>query len=269
MGVWSGGIALVLSGVLLTSAGAASADSLRGSRASLLAQNRVAKQHDYTYVRNPAELQRLVNAGRLVRVRPTTDLQLADVSFPYARPEVKLFLARLGRQYRAQCKEPLVVTSLTRPKSHQPRNASEISVHPTGMAIDLRVPAKIRCRTWLERTLRTLQREGVLDAIRERWPPHYHVAVFPTAYTEYVARIEQDLPDRDVPETVAEAVAPSPEEPPAAVDMIAYRVRRGDTLWKISRHHGTSVREIRAANDLTRSRIRPGQVLKIPVDPTS
>jgi LysM repeat protein len=259
----------VLLAALSAAAAPASADPLRGSRASLLAQNRVAKQHDYTYIRNPAELRRFVNKGYLVRVRPTTDLQLADVSFPYARAEVKLFLDRLGRQYRSECREPLVVTSLTRPKSHQPRNASKISVHPTGMAIDLRRPAKIRCRTWLERTLRELQREGVLDATRERWPPHYHVALFPTPYTEYVARIERDLPERDVPTTVVEAVSPSAAEAEAAVDMVAYRVRRGDTLWTISRHHGTSVRQIRAANDLSRSRIHPGQVLKIPVDRAS
>lgn len=256
----------MLLAALSLAAAPASADPLRGSRASLLAQNRVAKQHAYTYVRNPTELRRLVNQGHLVRVRPTTDLQLASVSFPYARPEVKLFLDRLGRQYRSECREPLVVTSLTRPKSHQPRNASRLSVHPTGMAIDLRRPSKIRCRTWLERTLRELQEENVLDATRERWPPHYHVALFPSPYTEYVARIERDLPERDVPETVAEAVVPPPGEEEASPDMVAYRVRRGDTLWTISRHHGTSVREIRAANELSRSRIRPGQVLKIPVD---
>lgn len=43
-----------------------------------------------------------------------------------------------------------------------------------------------------------------------------------------------------------------------------HRVRRGDSLWKISRRYGVSVRQIQAWNDLGgRSRIVPGQRLRI------
>jgi hypothetical protein len=55
------------------------------------------------------------------------------------------------------------------------------------MAVDLRVPAVAAHRAWLERTLISLEGLGVLDATRERHPPHYHVAVFPARYGEYVA----------------------------------------------------------------------------------
>ena len=44
----------------------------------------------------------------------------------YARPEVVLFLERLGKQYREACGEPLVVTSLTRPKSSQPHSRTAV-----------------------------------------------------------------------------------------------------------------------------------------------
>ena len=151
--------------------GAAPAQSLRGSPASLEQQNRQARRHDFTYLRESAQVHRFVDAGLLVRVLNREDYVLKDVSFPFARPEVKLFVERLSGQYRSACGEPLVVTSLTRPKSHQPRNASPDSVHPTGMALDLRRPRNSACRRWLEDTLLYLEARMILDATMERGPP--------------------------------------------------------------------------------------------------
>ena len=131
----------------------AKAQSLRGSGPSLDRQNRQAVQHDYSYLRNSSEVQRSVEAGLLVPVYDTSDYWLMQVSFPVARPAVKLFIQRLGSQYRAACGERLVVTSLTRPVANQPSNASRRSVHPTGMALDLRRPYPGPCRTWREETL--------------------------------------------------------------------------------------------------------------------
>ena len=109
---------------------AQSVASLAGSRESMLRQNLVAQQHDYTYLRNTQEVLAGVNGGVLVAVHGNEDLELAggEVSFPYARPEVKIFLEQLAHAYHAACGEPLVVTSLTRPISRQPWNASPISV---------------------------------------------------------------------------------------------------------------------------------------------
>src|SRR5690606_31356593 len=69
----------------------------------------------------------------------------------------------------------------------QPRNASPLSVHPAGMAVDLRVSARPSCVRWLEGELLLLEAEGRLDATREYRPPHFHVAVFPEAFAEFVA----------------------------------------------------------------------------------
>jgi hypothetical protein len=159
----------------------ASAQSLYGSRESMARQNLVAQQHDYAYLRTSHDVLQAVDSGVLVAVRGNEDLQLAggEVSFPYARPEVKTFLEQLAHAYRAACGEPLVVTSLTRPISHQPWNASPISVHPTGMAVDMRCSDRRACRQWLDSTLLALEGEGMIEATRERWPAHYHVAVFP------------------------------------------------------------------------------------------
>jgi len=122
-------------------------------------QYRRALQYDYTFIKDPAEVRRFVRGGLLVPVPGNSDYQVdEDVSFPFARPEVLTFIERLSRQYRAACGEVLVVTSLTRPKNRQPRNSSKRwSVHPTGMAVDLR-------RTMLQRFEPVAPREPRRDS---------------------------------------------------------------------------------------------------------
>jgi len=216
------------------------AQSLSGSSRSLDRQNRVAIQHDYTYITTPAQVKRFVSAGYLVRVPGSRDYRLHGVAYPYAREEVALFLTRLGSQYHSACGEQLVVTSLTRPRTRQPRNASDRSVHPTGMAMDLRRPNNGSCRAWLESVLLHLEGAGALEATRERRPPHYHVALFPKQYGAYV------------------------ETRLASAEETQYFVRRGDSLWKIAKKHGTTVERLRSANDLRGSRIYAGQLLTVP-----
>ena len=176
-------IALLFVIVLIApaAAGPAAAQSLYGSHESLVRQNLVAQQHDYAYLRTTRDVVQAVDGGVLIAIQGNEDFQLAggEVSFPYARPEVKTFLEQLSSAYHAACGEPLVVTSLVRPITRQPWNASPISVHPTGMAVDLRRSDRHGCRQWLESTLLALEGEGMIEATRERWPPHYHVAVFP------------------------------------------------------------------------------------------
>ena len=129
--------------------------------------------------------------------------------------------------------------------NRQPRNASPRSVHPTGMALDLRVPGP-KCRGWLERVLLQLEGSGVLEVSLERRPPHYHVALFPQQYAAYVERITRA--------STQQYVAGGGR----------YRVRAGDSLWEIARRHETTVTRLRSANNLNGSRIYPGQVLTLP-----
>lgn len=237
-------------GVVLLAAPPATAQSLRGSQASVNRQYRVARQHDFTFLKSAADVRRFVNLDLLVPVTGGRDYELAGVSFAYARPAVRTFIQRLSAQYRRACGEELVVTSLTRPTSEQPNNASDLSVHPAGMAVDLRRSNRTVCRRWLERTLLSLERAGVLEATRERHPAHYHVAVFPTQYTRYVTRLQAAARTRL-------AVA-------SAADDDTYRVNPGDSLWSIARRLGTTVQDLKNSNGLTSSRIHPGQVLTIP-----
>jgi hypothetical protein len=183
---------MVIVAAVLASAYGGAAAELRGSHASMLRQWRIARRNDFTRLKTAADVKRFVDAGLLVRVRSSRSVELAGVRFPYARRAVATFVHRLGAQYRRACGEKLVVTSLSRPLSLQPSNASRLSVHPAGMAVDLRSSHRKRCRRWLERTLVELERAGLLEATRERHPPHYHVAVFPRVYQAYVTRRMQD-----------------------------------------------------------------------------
>ena len=167
---------------------------------------------------------------------------------------MKTFVERLGSQYRNACGERLVVTSLTRPASRQPRNASPLSVHPTGMAADLRASSRPACRAFLEKTLLTLEARGVLEATRERRPPHYHVSLYPQQYARY-------LTGRG---TTVQIAKNSGSSRGTAVNGKRYRVGRGDSLWTIARRHNTSVASLKKVNGISSSRLKPGQVLEIP-----
>jgi len=251
-------------------------------------QYTIAVQHDYSFLDNTRQVNRFVDLGLLVPVRGGAYHELVEVSFPYARPAVRTFVERLSAQYFSACREKLVVTSLTRPTGRQPRNASDQSVHPAGMAVDLRISRAPKCRSWLERTLLSLEKTGVLDATRERNPAHYHIAIFPQQYLAYVARLQSGTrlasnattPTADAPVQAASAVVTTPTDDaadaglengasveqttPDVTGTIDYRVNRGDTLWSIARRHGTSVQELKQLNGLRTARIAAGQVLQIP-----
>lgn len=178
---------LGLSGLWTVPAIADDAAGLRGSRSSMVRQHSVAEANDFTFLRTGSQIASFVERGHLVPIEGNDDFEvLRSVSYPYGRPELRTFIERLGAQHRAACGERLVVTSITRPTTGQPANSHPLSVHPTGMAVDLRVLDDRSCREWLEATLLEMERAGLLDVTREMRPPHYHVAVFPDAYREYV-----------------------------------------------------------------------------------
>lgn len=211
---------------------------MRGSRESITQQNQHAVSHGYTFVQTSSQVADLVDSGELVRVGASRTMVLHNVSYPYARPAVKTLIDRLSAQYFNACGEKLTVTSLTRPIARQPANASDDSVHPAGMAVDLRIPSNGRCRSWLESTLLSLEASNVLDVTRERRPPHYHVAVFPETYTHYLANISGQSSE--------------------------YTVRRGDTLTAVAARTNTTVAQLRAANGLRSDLIHIGQRLTVP-----
>ena len=179
---------MIVSALLVAAVPSARADGLAGSLSSMRHQHEVAVKEEYSFLRTPREVGKLATAGRLVPVEESSDLALSKVSYPFARPEVRDFVEHFAARYRDSTGGRLVVTSLTRPASSQPRNAHKLSVHPAGMAVDLRVPANASARQFLERSLLAMEKAGVLDVTRERNPAHYHIAVFADKWAPYAAR---------------------------------------------------------------------------------
>ncbi len=193
---------------------------LSGSPASMIHQHAVAVQEEYTFLRTPLDVRKLAAGGRLVEVTGNEHYSLSGVSFPYARPEVLSFIEHFAAEYQDSTGARLIVTSLTRPEALQPRNAHALSVHPAGMAVDLRIPPAAAARAWLERALLGMEQRGLLDVTRERAPAHYHIAVFAEEYVPYAARLDSLTSVRRAAElarrSVAERVAMTP--PPPASD---------------------------------------------------
>lgn len=234
----------------------ASAQSLRGSPSSVDRIYRQALRHDLHFYESAAGVRKAANNGKFVTLRGSSDYKVEGVNFPYVLPTTETFVARLAGQYRAACGERLVITSAVRPKSFRLANSVTKSVHPTGMAIDIRKPRKSSCRSWMRETLLYLEGSGTIDAVEEHHPPHFHVAIFPNQYRQYVQRQGGEV-------RVASAAKPKPEVRSSS-ESSTYRVRRGDSLWAIARRHGTSVTRLKRANEMRSSRIVAGQVLVIP-----
>ncbi|MGH7476338.1 MAG: DUF5715 family protein [Longimicrobiales bacterium] len=250
----------------LASAAPVSGQSLKGSPWSLTVQNRQARAHDLSYLSNRSHVERFVELGLLVPIRGNANYRVHRVSYPYARAEVKTFVERLAAQYRGACGEQLVVTSLVRPESMRLPNASSRSVHPTGMAIDLRRSTHQKCRLWLESMLLQLESKGVLDATRELRPPHYHVALFPRPYEHYLVALGEALPAPRATLAAARGGEAAVEElsEPLQASLIPHEVLRGETLWRLAKDFGTTVAAIMEANGLGSAAIMPGQMLQIP-----
>ncbi len=247
--------------VLYAASADAQAVTLRGSRAAVERTYRQAHDHELTFFRNAAGVRAAVEDGELVRITENANFRVHQVSYPYLLPTTATFVHRLAEQYRSHCGEKMVVTSAVRPQSFRLANSVDQSVHPTGMAVDIRRPQRARCATWLRETLLSLERRGVLDATEERNPPHFHVAVFPDPYLRYLGRSPREAPpvDRGEPKVRSATASRSRNAAPRT-----HRVRRGETLWDIARRHGTSVEKLQAENSIRSSKIVVGQVLRIP-----
>lgn len=248
--------------------------SLKGSAASLDRQNRAANRASLKRHQTPKELMRTVQQGKLIRIQDGKFFELHNVSYPYAHPQLKDFLVDFAKIMRRECGINLVITSLARPISTQPKNASSRSVHPTGIAADLRLPPQY-CRKKIEPILLQLEHMKVIEATRERRPPHYHVSINPVGYLEAIQSGNGSLQITSPSHSKAQQ-----KEFRVTQDSIkkhkkskkrkrikqhkVYRVKSGDTLWDLAQKWNVTVQAIQRTNQLKSSRIDLGQNLKIP-----
>lgn len=151
--------------------------SLRGSRTAVERAYSYALRRGIAFNRSRRDVERAAREGDLVRLGNSPNYRLKGVGLPYARADTRALLVDLAARYRARCGEPLVVTSAVRPTSVRLPNSVVKSVHPTGLALDLRAP-RGRCRPWLRDELLSLERDGIIDATEERHPVHFHLIVY-------------------------------------------------------------------------------------------
>jgi hypothetical protein len=77
------------------------AQSLRGSLASISRMYRQAVRERLHFYETSAGVRNAARKGKLVRLRTTASVTHSKVRWPYVQPETRLFVERLGTQYRA------------------------------------------------------------------------------------------------------------------------------------------------------------------------
>ncbi|MEO8624637.1 MAG: DUF5715 family protein [bacterium] len=160
---------------------------LRGSPESVEKMYDFALANGLPFYLTPTNVERAVTEGKLVPLTGDATYEITrGVGFSYATREARQFVLAFAPQYLSACGVPLMVTSAARPTSRQPHNANPHSVHPTGIAVDLRRPSAGPCQTWVRASLAELERRGIVEATEERHPVHLHVAVMVRPGTDVV-----------------------------------------------------------------------------------
>jgi LysM repeat protein len=249
---------------------------LQGSKASVEKMYDFALRHRYPFYLTPTNLDTAIAHGKLVALTGDSTYELTrGVGFSYATREAKQFVTAFAPQFLAACGAPLTVTSAARPMSRQPHNANPHSVHPTGIAVDLRRPPPGPCLTWVRGALAELESKGIVEATEEHHPVHLHIAVLQAPG----ARVR--LPDLTHGVVVARVAPPQTVTTTSTGDVNlafsataqrdsgarprTYQVRQGDTLWEVAQKTGVSVRALADANHRSvTTALQPGTVLRVP-----
>ena len=173
-GPWLAAAAL---GAAAVAARPVAAQTLRGSPRAIERAHSVAVRRGLAFRSSRREVERLASRGHYVALSGGRNYRLRGVTMPYVLPATRAFVQSFAADYRRACGSPLVVTSAMRSSGRLLPNSTPLSVHPTGMAVDLRAPTG-RCRSWLRSSLLRYERSGVVDATEERHPAHFHVVVY-------------------------------------------------------------------------------------------
>jgi LysM repeat protein len=251
-------------------------ESLRGSKASVEKMYDFAQRYRYPFYLTPTTLDDAIAKQKLVPLTGDENYELTrGVGFSYATVEARDFITQFAPQYLAACGVPLTVTSAARPMSRQPRNANPHSVHPTGIAVDIRRPYPGPCLTWVRNALAQLEERGFVEATEEHHPVHLHIAVLRAPGARFTlpdltngVRVARQ-PTTPVITPVTTATANGDVSLAAATNDWArtrvYVVRDGDTLWDVAQKTGVSVNALARVNNRSpRSVLRPGTTLKLP-----
>jgi hypothetical protein len=243
---------------------------LHGSKESVEKMYDFAQSHRMPFYLTPTNVDFAIAKGDLVALTGDSTYELTrGVGFSYSTNEAKQFVLAFAPQYLASCGVPLTVTSAARPMSRQPHNANPHSVHPTGIAVDIRRPPAGPCQTWVRTALAELERQGIVEATEEHHPVHIHLAVLVQPGGKIsLPNLVRTVVARQVA-TPAVTVASSGDVslPKKTVTARTYTVRQGDTMWDIANRSGVSMSALSRVNGrAARSALRPGTTLTLPAE---
>jgi hypothetical protein len=160
--------------------------SLVGGQVSSSEQQfRYAAERQIPFMATEAEYQSRVSTGYFVRLEsPFMDVHARR---PYALASTVAFMTEMSEAYYSFGCGRLTVKDALRLSAERPSNGSVYSVHPSGMAVDLRVrDIGEACENWMNSYLLEKEAEGRVDATREYWKmvrgqkvpnPHFHLVV--------------------------------------------------------------------------------------------
>jgi len=166
---------------------------LKGSRAVLVHQNRMADDEGLERVRDQSELQRLRALHQLVDIPVTAGLQVDPELGPdrrCARPWTARFATEIARAFHARFHAPLRLNSAVRTVAYQEQlqrtngNAAgtggeTASPHLTGQAIDLGKRGMTAQQiAWMRAYLKPLMDAGKLDVEEEFQQACFHISVY-------------------------------------------------------------------------------------------
>ena len=114
-----------LSALLFVCGDVAHAPSLKGSPASVDRMYTRAVRYELDFLNTSKTVYEAVHDHELVMLSITEDMTMDGVTYPFALPRTRDFVNTFAAKYHQACGERLTVTSAARPRTEQPRNASQ------------------------------------------------------------------------------------------------------------------------------------------------
>jgi hypothetical protein len=135
-----------------------------------------AMENQLPFMTNEADYETRIASGYFVRLEgPFLEVHAKR---PYALPSTVAFATEMSVAYNTFGCGRLVIKDTLRLTTERPKNGSPESVHPAGMALDIRTKyIPVECADWLRTYISQKEAEGKVDGTQEWKPEHLHIVV--------------------------------------------------------------------------------------------
>lgn len=163
---------------------------LKGSHESMVRQNEEINRLQLPRIVDDVQLKALVRTAELVPITPSRTLIVGGkVENRYCRPWTRQFIEDISGAFFSSFHRPLMVTSAVRTMEQQrvltltnraaaPAYGEIASSHLAGVSVDIGKRGLTRAQhQWVEKYLKTLYDEGLIEAAEEHSQACFHVMV--------------------------------------------------------------------------------------------